>query len=304
MVKKLLGMATIGLFASQASASLLLYEPFNYAAGDLHLNVAPNGNTWYSSATSGTTDFVQVTNTGSLTAPVVSSPFPSPTGATAGNHVAFGNTGRTDRVGFAAQTTGTVWYSLLLKINDLRNTGASGGAIVGFNNTQQTAVNDLTAAQPSNIEDRVLIKTIAADLLGVGTFQIGLDKGTGTAANFVFDSGTYNTGDTVLIVGNYQFNSGTTTDDTTRLWINPAAATLGDDGLTPGANLTNSTGTDNGQLAAFILRQTSAVVPAGIELDELRIGTTWTDVTAVPEPTTAGLLGVGAMGLLSRRKRR
>jgi len=41
-------------------------------------------------------------------------------------------------------------------------------------------------------------------------------------------------------------------------------------------------------------------------LDEIRIGRSWTDVTPVPEPSSAVLLGIGAVGLLAyaARKRR
>jgi hypothetical protein len=304
MVKKLIVAAAFGMLASQVQASLLLYEPFNYNTGNLNSNVAPNGNTWYSSAaspTTATTDFVQVT-TGNLSY----TDFPAAAPGSLGNSVTFGNVGRTDRIAFTTQTSGTVWFSVLLNITDLRNTAAAGGFIAGFNNTPQTAANDLTAAQPGVVDTRLIIKTIAADALGVGTYQIGLDKSSGTAANFQFDAGTYSTGSTVLIVGNYTFNTGSTTDDVSKLWINPSSSTFGNDGLTPGSNLTSSSGNDitGGTIATFILRQNQNVVPAGVQMDELRVGTSWTDVTAIPEPATAGLLCVAGLGLLGRRKRR
>ena len=37
--------------------------------------------------------------------------------------------------------------------------------------------------------------------------------------------------------------------------------------------------------------------------DEIRVGTTFADVTSVPEPTSIALLGAAAMGLIARRRR-
>jgi hypothetical protein len=40
-----------------------------------------------------------------------------------------------------------------------------------------------------------------------------------------------------------------------------------------------------------------------LTLDEIRVGTEWADVAPVPEPTALALFGLGAVGLLARRRR-
>jgi len=279
------------LAAASSAPAAVFYDGFDYPTGDLHLSVNPgNSATWYSSATSSTDDRIQVAG-GNLTAAGLP--------ASVGNSITFGGTGRTDRIAVGNYNSGTVYYSVLLKITDLTGTAAAGGAILGFNNTAQTVANDGTAAQPSNIEDRVLIKSLSAT-----TYQIGLDKGTGTAANFVFDPTIYNVNDTQFIVGSYKFNTGSGTDDTTELYINPSSATFADDSLKPTPTLTNSTGTDNSTIATFLFRQSSAVVPAGIQADELRVDSTWSGVTSnlVPEPGSLSLLGIASLAMLRRRR--
>ena len=113
-------------------------------------------------------------------------------------------------------------------------------------------------------------------------------------------------GQTLLLVGAYQFNAGSNDDDIAYLWVNPDPSTFGA-ATAPGANVTSSgaesvgVSTDNAQLASFFLRNNS-VEPQQIQIDELRIGASWAEVTAVPEPT--GAVVIGAMGLVVRRSRR
>jgi PEP-CTERM motif-containing protein len=72
----------------------------------------------------------------------------------------------------------------------------------------------------------------------------------------------------------------------------PPAATITDD--------STGIGTDIG-VASIILRQSPAPF---LTLDELRVGTTWGDVTPpLPEPSTFCLFMFGAIGLLTRRLR-
>src|SRR3954464_6465152 len=109
---------TLGLSATAHAA--VFYEPFNYTPGNLGLNVNPGGATWYSSATSGTDDRVQVVS-GSLSTPGMPD--------SVGNSVALGGAGRTDRIVVGPnRSSGSVYYSLLMKVTDLTGTGATGAS--------------------------------------------------------------------------------------------------------------------------------------------------------------------------------
>jgi hypothetical protein len=289
----------IGLSAASARAAIF-YEPFDYPTGDLHLNINPsNTQPWYSSAASpvtATTDRVQV-SAGSLSA--------SGMPASVGNSATFGGAGRTDRIYLGTnRNSGSVYYSLTMTVTDLTGTGAAGATIFGFNNTAQTAANDDSAGQPSAISGRLLVKAIDAN-----TYQIGASKSSGSAIDFQFTPigapFTINT-DTVFLVGRYTFNTASGTDDTFALWVNPSSSTFADDALAPAPTLTAATGGDGGQIATIILRQTTAVVPAGLQFDEVRVDTTWAHVTSnlVPEPASLGLLGGAAATMLLRRRKR
>jgi hypothetical protein len=129
-------------------------------------------------------------------------------------------------------------------------------------------------------------------------FQLGLLKqGTSSVAGATWDAGTYTTNTTIFVVGKYQtvgsLQNGTlpiATDDVASLWINPPSSTFG--GYDPAGALTSTSGDDvtttsspgnNHTLQSFILRQNGTAtdnrIPPGIIYDELRVGTSWADVT-------------------------
>ena len=238
--------ASCALFAQQAPP---FYEGFDYTTGAT-LQTQP----LWTSLNSG--DDLAIT-AGSL----------SYTGipASTGNKVAFGGTGIDSSKEFAAQTTGSVYYSFLLNVTDLTaTTSTTGGYCAGFISTG------------TNFGATFWLKKVDAS-----TFNIGINPRT-TAANTVFGLNAYNINQTYLVVVSYTFNSATG-DDVVNLWVNP---TLG--GAQPAAttSATNTGGTDLASVSKFLIRQGSATDTPLVELDELRIATTWTDAT-----TTTTALG-------------
>src|SRR2546423_452113 len=75
-------------------------------------------------------------------------------------------------------------------------------------------------AQPSVIGPRIYLHTTN------GGFNLGVAKNSDT--DWYWDTTTYNTNQTIFLVGSYTFTTvGNTTDDIAKLWINPDPTTFG-----------------------------------------------------------------------------
>jgi len=110
-------------------------------------------------------------------------------------------------------------------------------------------------------------------------YVFGLQKG-GTGSAAVYSTNEYHVGDTVLLVGTYDF---TVSPNVVSMWVNPNPTTLGAS-FAPAPVLTTSAGADGYVIDRFNIRQNTATsVPASMQWDELRVGNTWLDVTP-PRP--------------------
>lgn len=159
---------------------------------------------------------------------------------------------------FTAQTTGTVFYSFIMNVNTMASvTDANGGYFA----TLGTSSNTYGA-------------TLWAKRVDDGTFNLGTEVRTANAANTTYDTTPLTTGTTYFVVVAYTFGAAAS-DDTVSIWINP---TIG--GAQPAATITDThTGTDLVSISNFILRQDSTTETPSMSVDELRIGTTWAQVT-------------------------
>jgi hypothetical protein len=123
-----------------------------------------------------------------------------------------------------------------------------------------------------------------------GVYNLGLEVRTGTAANTTWTTDAFTAGQTVFVVVGFTFGDpATASDDTVNLWVNPTI-----NGAQPAATITDThTGTDLTSISNFILRQDSATETPSMSVDELRIGTTWAQVTngtlGTNQNTIAGL---------------
>jgi hypothetical protein len=107
-------------------------------------------------------------------------------------------------------------------------------------------------------------------------YVFGVQK-SGTGAVTTFDTTAHHAGETVFLVGKYDF---TVTPNAVSLWINPNPATLGLAAEPANGFISATTGTDGFILDRFNMRQnTASSVPAAMQWDELRIGITWASVT-------------------------
>lgn len=192
-----------------------------------------------------------------------------------GNKISFSGAGIDAIKAIAPQAGGTLYYSLLLNVTTMAGvTNVSGGYIAGFAQNTTTFGGTLWAKR---VDDT--------------SYNIGTEVRTANLANTTYNTTPLVAGQTYFIVVAYTFNTGGAADDEVKLWVNPVlgavepAATIKD--VHTGADLNLAT------TANFFFRQDSTTETGAIEIDELRIGTTWADVTSpllsVKQNTIAGL---------------
>jgi hypothetical protein len=125
--------------------------------------------------------------------------------------------------------------------------------------------------------------------------NIGLDKSSGSAPSFAFATNVFDTNAVVFIVGSYTFNSATTTDDVSQMWINPSSATFGQANA-PAPLLTVSAGNDVSPIASFVLFDRNNAQPPVIYVDEIRVGASWASVTPPAESAITPNLTISVAG--------
>jgi len=245
------GVAAVLSLASLASAqaSLPLVERFNYPTGNLTGNTI-NGGTWTQTGSNAATP-VQVT-TGSLSY--------SGLPASVGNKVVLLNATNYEDPGLdITPTTSTVYASFILNVVNPGNT--TGDYFFNFSSAGTNA---------TDYKARVHVRQGSS----AGTYNIGLRGDSGAASPYIWSS-NITVGSPIFVVVAYQFNPGTN-DDMTYVWLNPP---LGQ--ASPvSADLSSVVGTDiAAALGRVNLRQGSASTSMNLELDELRVSTSWQDVT-------------------------
>jgi len=251
--------AVAALECKPASA-LPYYEPFAYAEA----SSLGQSQQW---SNNNTGDNIIVAG-GTLT-PAYPGLNPSTTG-----YAIFGGDGLDCSTAFTSTTTGTIYYSFIMNVNTMAGvTDANGGYFATFGSGSSTFGGTLWTKR---VDD--------------GVYNLGLEVRTGTAANTTWTTDAYTAGQTVFVVVGYTFGDpATASDDTVNLWVNPTI-----NGAQPAATITDThTGTDLTSISNFILRQDSTTETPSMSVDELRIGTTWAQVTngtlGTNQNTIAGL---------------
>jgi len=153
--------------------------------------------------------------------------------------------------GFLTVNTGSVYASFMVKVDT--------ALIVGeyFFHLSPTG-------NPSNHIARLYFKKNLANNLA-----FGVGKGSTDTSFTPFN---YTMSTTYLAVMKYTFNTGSTTDDEIKLWINPVL-----NGVEPSANVTLSVSTTNdpSNLGTVALRQGAGNATPALILGGLRIDTSW-----------------------------
>lgn len=223
--------------------SVPFYEPFDYTVGSQLIDATNWENI------SAISDEVLVGGPGGLSFPGLE--------ASQGNHVSFDGGGSDPAITFNQISTGVVYTSFLFAVTDqmLQSDLADGGyfAVLGDN---------------GNFRARLWVR--ANPSTAATTFDIGLSN---TGSNPDFSTALYNVGETIMVVMSYDTATGNL-----NAWINPSeteilAATA------PTATLTSILGATAGTINQFIIRQDSPSETPFMLLDELRVGTSWAEVT-------------------------
>jgi hypothetical protein len=288
VLKQLFAVFAVLSAASTASATLTIYDGFNYdATGNPFLGTGPStaagttGNWVYQ----GNNSIEPRVTAGSLNYTAIPGPV--------GNKVALDNGGGAATGADAARlytgtidktTTPTVYYSFIANFPTATSTGGTGGAFfAGFDNNANATYTTFAG---------LFVRTDAN-----GT-DLDLGISTSGSANKMFSTTPYPINTSLLVVGSFTFQGLSNLD----VFVDPAAVPASE----PVTHSATSTGVDASVVTAisnFYLRG-NAGQPQGIQIDELRIGSSWADVAPVPEPGSIGaVVALSAVGLVVRRRR-
>lgn len=269
MKKLLLALGAATALSLSAQATQFLEESFPYATGSL------SGKGGWTSGSA-----VQVV-ADSLAHPGLSSPLIT------SNKVNLTSSAGTAYRTFsgAAVSSGSVYLSFLLKQTTLA-ASTTGGTVAGLDDDGSISTSNGRVAAALGVH----VKQTNSN-----SFIIGIRKGQGASGagggtDVYYPDSTFGLGQVVFVVARYTFGAGSG-DDTVTLWVNPSANSF--NAAEPAASIAaTDTGntSDAAQLQYVFVRANSSTTSGVNEVDDVRVGSAWADVTpnggaTPPEPT-------------------
>jgi hypothetical protein len=239
-----------------SKAQLLLTENFNYNTGNL-TNVSGrnnvSGGVWRGQTIGSTLIGAQTVTNGSLTYPKYNSPLNT-------NKLSLlpDSTGEISLITFSPENKGTIYFSFLIKINNIED-------VLNRPRYFIRIMND--AAQGPDLR----IKKGLTD----STFKLVIKDNCITGGIEIETDSNYKFGDTKLVVLAYNFDS-----NTFSLWVNPNTLTK------PTATLEiKNSNCSYSEIYRFDIDNKSSSVNYrfNCDFDALHIGKTWEDIMGVPE---------------------
>jgi len=323
--------AIAALVLARSAPAALMYEPFDYANGNLGTSTpASGGNTnptapASENSTNNTNVWTVSANVASNTQVTTGDLTYSGLPTTTTGHMALGSnsTGNPVRIGIGEYPEGSsIYYSMLVQVpSSAGSTGSStttGSFFAGFQYNPSTVgpapMTDTTAGAGGVLTVRKSPNDATGYNLGIAYRDVP------AATSRVFDNThVYHPGDTVLVVGRWDIVAGAQ-NDIASLYLNPdptqpepgtanaVSRAIDSPAGTSGDYMYQTGGTQSqleSKIRSFFLRN-NGVEPSNMNIDEIRIGSSWSEVMgiAVPEPGTLGLLAIAAAGLLACRRPR
>jgi len=249
--------SVLGVTTLKVAPSLPLYEPINYTTGQTIHTQAD----WELVTTSATDALVA---SGNLTYADLL--------ASTGNKISWDGAGSEPTKLFTSQSgTGTkIYYSFVFQVTSMSNlTDATTGTnFAGLGN-------HIPATAPYGACTMFKWDGEA----GKDKFYIG-HQGRGLTANSsVWTTTKYSINTPIFVVGCYEYVDGAS-NDKTYLWINPSASVFeASTEPTPILQSETTPSLDLGVVDRFYIRQDTDTRTPFMELDEIRVGLTWADVT-------------------------
>lgn len=272
----LLALVIAVCLGANARAELLFYEPFDYPTGE-ELGMASSNARWSNKKN-------QITIVvGNLSYPRLK---PS-----VGNRVNIQTTSpdldsvRTLDEAWVEQSSGTLYVSFILRLHSFAQIGSTGQGTPLI--TISDKINNTELLGVHLINDKTMRLGIVKYASRSAPVSSSVFFTSGLGANLSVDGST-----TYLIVAKYEWVEGINNDVVT-VWVNPTA--LGDS-EEQGNKVFTSAGPDGTGSAG---RLTLCRGP-NVNIDEIRIGQTWADVTPTIEPSRRWVVMVGilAFGLV------
>jgi len=293
---------TISLFASSASASLLIYEGFDYTIGErLVGQTNPGTGIIWGQPNAPSQPEPELDDQRIVSGNLAYPGLPDPSGQSfVIPRTIQSNIARINLPGapytFESDPP-SLFFSFTMQLAtwhpigdgfDLGQAGHSGmqagNFIAGF--VASTGTGGMSAANVYAGQLRIR-REVDENGIQSGRYQLGFHKNNlgGNVADWDTTQ-SYEVGENVLLVGEYQFMTDDPTDDIVRLWVNPIP---GDPAGTPnvvstsGFDVSTTGGASQGVIRDFWFRS-GTVSPGDILVDEVRIGTTFESVTPSGPP--------------------
>jgi hypothetical protein len=238
------------------NAQPLFYEPFSYTPSNVN-GLFVQSNAVWKNANTGDSIFV-VAN--SLSYPGLA--------ASQGEKVAFDGAGVDNYRAFTQQTSGEVYASFVMNV-----------ASLGLMNTTGTYVLTLLENNSTSAFGACLWLKKSAT---AGKFNIGISNRSNSAVSYL--PADLDTLTSHFIVLSYEIIAGSA-NDVSSIWLNTAQF----GGSEPASSASALGGTDLSVagIGRLMLRQPATTANAPfVQFDEIRVGTTWNDVTPCAAPTT------------------